>query len=107
MNYAGFANPPEDFTCYAQDQSSRIDSPPSAILQWNPPIFFANYLGIYGVKYDTMEHLTPNTSLEINLHFDQSNVVFQVYVQAIDQILRDGAIATCEIQSTLERRTCE
>lgn len=77
------------------------------MLQWNPPKLVTNYLGSYGVKYNAKEYLTNNTTLEISLRFDQLAVVFQVYVKAIDQILRDGAVAFCEIQSTLERRTCE
>jgi hypothetical protein len=104
---AGFANPPENVTCFAQDRSSNLNFLPKAILEWDLPSLTTNYLEYYAVNYGQEEYLTMNTSLEINLPYDQLDVEFQVYVKAIDRILRDGSIASCAIKNTLERRTCK
>lgn len=87
--------------------SLNLNSPPKAILHWSPPNLIAYPLGDYVVTYNQEEYPTSNTSLEIDLMFDQLNVGFHVYVKSLDRVLKNGALAYCEIQSTLERRTCE
>lgn len=113
FNHAGFANPPEDLTCHAQDQSFNIDSPPKVVLNWNFPNLntsaIEEFIAVYKQYYnkDIIYH-TGNTFLEIDLDFDVLGAEFQVYVKnSISPHLKNGTKAFCEISSTLERRTCE
>ena len=104
----GFSNPPANFTCQAQDQSLDINSPPVALLGWAPPNLDTNPIRTYIIEYNGEGYSTNNTFFEINLKYDQLNVRFNVYVNnSFSPLRKNGASTSCEIQSTLERRTCE
>ena len=103
--YAGFANPPENFTCQARDQSFDTDSRPKAILHWSPPNFNTTTSKEYIVKYKHDTYTTVDTFYEIDLGSDALSVKFEVYVK--DSFWKNGATRSCEIKTTLERRTCE
>lgn len=99
ISSVGFANPPENFTCIARNQSF--------VLQWNLPNFNTTLIDKYVVIYEKEEYETADTFYQIPFESDKLYVDFQVYVKSQNRVLIDGIPNCCQILSSLERVTCK
>lgn len=111
MYIIGFANPPKNFTCYAEDQSLN-SSIPKIVLHWSPPNFINTDLYNYSINMRTRSNYSsyltkPNyTSYEIYLTQEEENLVFDISLKnnvPIRNPDRTNAATWCSILSTTDR----